>query len=146
MTKKPVAYVPGTWDLFHIGHINLLRRASRIASSIIICVDTDESVKRDKGQCPTIPYRDRAEILKACRYVDKVVRNNHTIPLVSRLRQLGINVIILGDCWQGKYLPGLLEAEAVLKILYLPYTKGISTTSIKMKIREDRTALEEIRT
>lgn len=146
MTKKPVVYVPGTWDLFHVGHINLLRRASRIASRVIVGVDTDESVERDKGQCPTIPYRARVEILKACRYVDKVVRNNHTIPLVSRLRRLGIDVIILADCWQGQYLPGLIEAEAALKILYLPYTKGISTTLIKMQIREDRKVLEEIKT
>jgi len=137
MIKKYVfVYVPGTWDLFHVGHLRLLKKASGVAHNLIVGIDTDKAVKRDKGEFPIIPYKERAELLKACQYVKKVTWNNHTVPSVGRLRKLGAEAVILADCWRNKYLTGKEEARREgIKIVYFPYTKSTSTTKIKEKIR-----------
>lgn len=137
MIKKYVfVYVPGTWDLFHIGHLRLLKKASRIAHNLIVGIDTDKAVKRDKGEFPIIPYKERVELLKACQYVSRVTWNNHTIPSIGRLRRLGAEAVVLADCWKRKYLAGKEEAKkGGIEIIYFPYTKSTNTTKIKKKIR-----------
>lgn len=135
--KYNIVYVPGTWDLFHIGHVRLLRRASKIAKQLIVGVDTDKSVKRDKGEYPIVSYRERTIIIKACRYVDKIIWNNHNVPPVNRLKRWKIEAVVLGSDWKGRYLSGQKEAEKEgIEIVYFPYTEDISTTQIKEKIKE----------
>jgi len=135
MTKKRVVYVQGTWDLFHIGHLNILRRARKIATKLIVGVNTDESVQEYKGDYPVIPYQDRVEILKACSLVDEVVMSK-MIFNVDNLKKLDVDVIVLGSDWKNRYLEGKEEAQkAGIEIIYFPYTEGISTTEIKAKIR-----------
>jgi len=140
MTEKyNVIYVPGTWDLFHVGHLRLLRRARKITDWLIAGVDTDKSAKRDKGGFPVIPYSERIELLESCRYVDEVTSNNHTIPPVKRLKELGIEAVVLADSWKNKYLTGKKEAEKEgIEIIYFPYTKSTSSTKIKERIRKNK--------
>ena len=135
MTKKHVVYVQGTWDLFHIGHLNILRKARKIATKLIVGVNTDESVQEYKGDYPVIPYQDRVEILKACSLVDEVVMSK-MIFNIDNLKKLDVDVIVLGSDWKSRYLEGKEEAQkAGIEIIYFPYTEGISTTEIKAKIR-----------
>jgi len=135
MTKKRVVYVQGTWDLFHVGHLNILRKARKIATKLIVGVNTDESVQEYKGDYPVIPYQDRVEILKACSLVDEVVMSKMIFD-VDSLKKLDVDVIVLGSDWKNRYLEGKEEAQkAGIEIIYFPYTEGISTTEIKAKIR-----------
>ena len=135
MPKKRVVYVQGTWDLFHIGHLNILRKARRIATKLIVGVNTDKSVQEYKGDYPVIPYQERVEILKACSLVDEVVMSK-MIFNIDNLKKLNVDVIVLGSDWKNRYLEGKEEAQkAGIEIIYFPYTEGISTTEIKAKIR-----------
>lgn len=134
MTKK-IIYVQGSWDLFHVGHLNLLQRAKKIAKKLIVGVNIDRSIKGHKGYYPIINFRDRVKILKACKYVDKVVKSDLTFN-IRQLKRLKIEVIVLGSDWKGKYVIGQIKAEEEgIKIVYFPYTKRISSTKIRKKIK-----------
>ena len=135
MAEKKIVYVQGTWDLFHVGHVNILRKAHRMAKELIAGVNTDESVKNHKGEFPVMPYCDRVKILKVCRYVDRVIKSDLTFD-IDMLRRYRIEVLVLGSDWENKYLAGVDEAKKMgIKIVYFPYTTGISTTKIKEIIR-----------
>jgi len=137
MIKKYRVFVPGAWDLFHIGHICLLKKARKIASKMIVGVDTDKSIKKRKGKFPIISFKDRVAILEACSGVDKVVSNKSGSLDVKQLIALNIEVVVVADDWKDKDLVGKNKVkEANIRIQYFPYTKGISSTKIKDKIRE----------
>lgn len=136
MTKKYRVFVPGAWDLFHVGHVNLLRRARKIASKLIVGVDTDTSITKRKGHPPIIPFKDRVTILKICSSVDKVVSNHSGSVAVNQLIALNIEVVVLASDWKDKNLAGRKKVEETgIKIRYFPYTEGISSTELKKKIR-----------
>jgi len=138
MIKKYRVFVPGAWDLFHAGHVRLLQKAKEIASMIIVGVDTDNSIKKRKGKPPIIAFKNRQIVLKACSGVDKIVNNKSGSLDVNQLNTLNIEVVVLADCWLNKNLVGKKEVEeAGIKIQYFPYTKGISSTKIKKKIKEE---------
>jgi len=135
MTKK-IVYVQGSWDLFHVGHLNLLQRAKKIAKKLIVGVNIDKSIKGHKGYYPIISFHDRVKILKACKYVDKVIKSDLTFN-IRQLKRHRIEVIVLGSDWEGKCVDGQTTAEmAGIKIVYFSYTKGISSTEIKEKIKK----------
>lgn len=132
---KKIVYVQGTWDLFHTGHVNILRKAYKMAKELIVGVNTDESVKRHKGDYPIISYHDRVKILKACKYVGRIIEGDLTFS-IDKLKRYKIEVLVLGSDWKGEYLAGVDEAKEIgIKVVYFPYTKGISTTKIKERIR-----------
>jgi len=134
---KKIVYVQGTWDLFHVGHVNILRKAHGIARKLIVGVNTDKSVKKYKGNCSIISYCDRVKVLKACRYVDKMIESDLTFN-IKKLKKYKIEVLVLGDDWKGKYLAGLDEAKKMgIEIVYFPYTEGISSTEIRKRIRKN---------
>lgn len=138
MTKKYRIFVPGAWDLFHAGHVRFLQEIRKIANEMIIGVDTDNSIKERKGQFPIIPFEDRVIILQACSGINKVVSNESGCINVSQLLALDIEVVALADYWLNDNLAGKREAEeAGIIIQYFPYTKGISSTKIKKKIKEE---------
>jgi len=135
---KKIVYVQGTWDLFHIGHVNILRKARKLAKELIVGVNTDRSVKKHKGYFPIISYHDRVKVLKACKYVDRVIEGDLTFN-IDKLKRYKIEVLILGSDWKGKYLAGVGEAKKIgIKIIYFPYTKRISTTKVREKIKNER--------
>lgn len=132
---KKIVYVQGTWDLFHIGHVNILRKAHKLAKELIVGVNTSASVKKHKGSCPIISYRDRVKMLKACKYVDRVIKGDLTFN-IDKLKRYKIEVLVLGSDWKGKYLAGVDEAKEIgIEIIYFPYTKGISTTKVRERIK-----------
>lgn len=128
-----IGYTTGVFDLFHIGHLNILKRAKEQCDFLIVGVSTDELVEEYKHKRPVICYGERVEIVKAIRYVDRVV------PQVSRDKfaaweELRFHKMFVGDDWKGT--PLWLELEEKFRphgveIVYFPYTQGTSSTFLK---------------
>ena len=126
-----IGYTTGVYDLFHIGHLNLLKNAKGMCDKLIVGVTTDELVYY-KGKKAMIPYSDRAEIVRSIKYVDAVVPQSDMDKL-SMCKKLGATVMFVGDDWYGteKWLEYKKQfAQEGIKIVYFPYTKGISSTMI----------------
>jgi glycerol-3-phosphate cytidylyltransferase len=128
---KTVVYTAGTWDLFHIGHLKIIQKSKKYGDILIIGVSTDEVVKSYKGAKPYIPYEQRKEIVKSLKYVDKVVKQEilHDIKILKKYK---VDVTTIGSDWKTRYLEGLeWMKKHGKKVVYLPYTEGISSTVIK---------------
>lgn len=133
---KVVVFTGGTFDLFHIGHLNILKKSKAFGDILVVGVSPDEVVMSYKKKKPIISFIERAEILKHCDYVDEVVQQDVlTDPKI--LEKYGVDIVTIGDDWKGKFLPGLEWAKENLNIqvIYLPYTKEVSSTEIKRKIK-----------
>ena len=134
-------YTGGTFDLFHAGHVKFLRRCKEIAGStgqVIVSLNTDEFIKEYKGKPPIISYEDRKLVLESCKYVDSVMQNYGGADSKESiiLAQL-IDVIAIGSDWarndyykQMNFTQDWLDEQDV-SLIYIPYTKGISSTLIK---------------
>lgn len=134
MTNKRIVFSAGTWDLFHIGHLNILRTSKKFGDYLIVAVSTDDLVKSYKKFYPAIPYKDRVEIVKACKYVDKAVKQTKLID-VDQLKRYKVNVITIGSDWKDRRLEGLEWAKKNgIDVIYIPYTKRINTSEIKKRI------------
>lgn len=142
--KKLIIYTAGTYDLFHFGHLNILLKARKMGSKLIVGVSSDKLIKAYKNIKPIIGYRDRVAILKHLSCVDKVIKQDKFFD-VSQLRKYKIDIIVLGDDWKGKSFPELENClkELNIKMVYIPYTRRLSTSSIKEKII--RSAVEIIK-
>ena len=131
-----VGYTTGVYDMFHIGHLNILRRAKEQCDFLIVGVSTDELVQHDKNKTPIIPFDERCEIVKAIRYVDKVV------PQIDKNKfaaweKLRFNKMFVGSDWQGTpQWQGYEQQFATVgvEIIYLSHTDGISSTMLREKI------------
>ncbi len=134
-----VGYTTGVFDLFHIGHLNILRRAKENCDKLIVGVTTDELLKTYKNKSPIIPFEERVEIIKSIEYVDEVVPQENMNKFLH-WKELNFNVVFVGDDWQNTDKWNLIEKEfeAVnVKVVYFPYTKGTSSTLInEILIRE----------
>lgn len=124
--KKIKVITYGTFDLFHIGHLNLLKRAKKLGDFLIVAVSSDE-FSRSKGKQPVFPLQQRMEILSSIRYVDQVIIENNWAQKVDDVKKYDVDIFVMGDDWQGKF--DFLKEHC--KVIYLPRTKGISTTQIK---------------
>ncbi|GEK88409.1 glycerol-3-phosphate cytidylyltransferase [Alkalibacterium putridalgicola] len=130
---KIVGYTTGVFDLFHIGHLNVIKKAHENCDYLIVGVTTDEEVERVKKKKPIIPYEERAEIVKAIRYVDEVVPENDTDKLKAA-EAITFNRIFKGDDWKGTPKWNRYEEEFNKKnidVMYFPYTKGTSSTHLR---------------
>lgn len=140
MKKETKIYIGGTFDLLHAGHIRLFKRAKKYADIVIVALNTDEFHKRYKGDYPILKLYERKKMLKACKYVDKVIVNIGNEDSKPAIIKVQPDFILHGDDWKGKSLMkqmGLTEAflqQQGIKMVYLPYTKGISTTEIKKRV------------
>lgn len=125
-----IGYTAGVFDLFHIGHLNILRNSKALCDRLIVGVSTDELVQETKNKQPTIPFIERCEIIRAIKYVDVVVAQDD-ISKLAMWHKIGFNIIFVGDDWQGKW-EGIAEqfAKRSVEIVYFPYTKGTSSTLI----------------
>lgn len=132
--KKVVVYTSGTWDLFHIGHLNLIRRSKELGDTLIVAVSTDELVESYK-EAAVIPFEERCEIVKACKYVDGVVKQV-VLSEIRQIKEINPDIITIGSDWKNKYLEGLewFKNQPGKKLVYLPYTKHTSSTKIKQKV------------
>lgn len=132
---KTIVFTGGTWDLFHVGHLNLLKQAKKYGDFLIVGVSTNKLISSYKGRSPILNYYQRSQIIKELRCVDMVVKQ-HELFDVDQFLSLGARYFVIGDDWLGKehLVPGLkwLQEHDCLK--YVPYTKGLSSTLIKESI------------
>lgn len=134
--NKLIGYTTGVFDMFHIGHLNILRRAKEQCDYLIVGVSTDELCMSYKHKTPIIPYEERKAIVEAIKYVDEVV------PQIDRDKfgaweRLHFNRMFVGDDWKGSELFAEVEkqfSDIGVDIVYFPYTKGTSSTLLKEKI------------
>lgn len=138
MEKKKVrVFTSGSFDLFHVGHLNILERSAALGDELIVGVSTDELIKHYKGMSPIIPFEQRLRIVASMRCVTKVVKQTK-LTEISQLKQEEIDIVTIGDDWENKYLEGLewMKQQPGKDVVYFPYTPGVSTTSIKKRIIE----------
>lgn len=126
--KKVITY--GTFDLFHIGHLNILKRAKELGDYLIVAVSSDE-FNAIKGKKCAIPDYERMEIVKAIRYVDEVIPENCWEQKVEDIKKHDVDIFVMGDDWEGKF--DFLKEYCEVK--YLKRTEGISTTKIKNELK-----------
>lgn len=130
---KRIGYTTGVFDLFHIGHLNILRTAKLECDYLIVGVTTDELAEMEKGIRPVIPFVERIEIVQSIEYVDDVVPQV-SYDKLEAWNNLKFNIVFVGDDWQGTERWMNLEREFCkvgVEICYLPYTKHTSSTKIK---------------
>ncbi len=132
MEKKIIGYTTGVYDMFHIGHLNVIRRAKEQCDYLIVGVSTDDLVKSEKGKTPVIPYEERAQIVEALKYVDRVVPQTDKNKLAA-WEQLGFHKMFVGSDWQGTPQWQAFERQFAplgVQIVYLPHTDGVSSTQL----------------
>lgn len=136
-TKKIKVFTSGSFDLFHIGHLNILERSAALGDELIVGVSTDELIQHYKGMPPIIPFEERFRIVSSIKCVTKVVKQVK-LTEVAQLQREEIDIVTIGDDWENKYLEGLewMKQQPGKKVVYFPYTPGVSTTGIKKKIIE----------
>lgn len=138
MKKYHVGYTTGVFDMFHIGHLNILRKAKEQCEYLIVGVTTDELCLSRKNKKPIICEQDRAEIVRAIRYVDEVVFQSDMNKL-EPVKKYGIGAVFVGSDWKGtpsweKYEKEF--AEVGCSVVYLDHTDGISSTMLREKIKQ----------
>lgn len=121
----------GTFDLFHIGHLNILRRAKALGDRLVVGVSSDELNFRKKGVRPQYPLEDRLKIVEAIRYVDEVFVEHSLEEKREYILEHAADILVMGDDWKGRFD----EFDDVCRVVYLPRTRGISSTEIKEHIR-----------
>jgi glycerol-3-phosphate cytidylyltransferase len=137
MKKYKIGYTAGVYDMFHVGHLNVIMNAKQYCDYLIVAVSTDEVVIKNKNKKPIINYEDRARIVEAIRYVDKVVPQVDYSDKKSAAVRYDIDVMFVGDDWKGTEKWNRIErelAEVGVDVVYLPYTQSISSTILKEKI------------
>lgn len=136
--KYKIGYTTGVFDMFHIGHLNILKRAKEQCEYLIVGVSTDELVREYKNKTPIVPFEERKAIVDAIRYVDAVV-DQTTMDKISAWEDLKFDAIFHGSDWKGSPLYNEYE-EAFSKVgvdlVFLPHTDGTSSTELAKKLQE----------
>lgn len=133
--KYKLGYTTGVFDMFHIGHLNILRRAKEQCERLIVGVSTDEVVMQYKNKKPTISFKERAEIVGAIRYVDEVVPQE-SMDKFAAWEKLQFDAIFHGDDWKGSSMYDEIEKKldsVGVDMVFLPHTDGISSTFLTGK-------------
>lgn len=134
-----IGYTTGVYDLFHIGHLNLLKNAKGMCDKLVVGVTVDELVAY-KGKKALIPFEDRIEVVRSCKYVDAAVPQ-YDMDKLAACKKLGATILFVGDDWYGtdkwrKYEEDF--SKEGIRIVYFPYTKGISSTKITEALKSTR--------
>lgn len=127
--KKIITY--GTYDMFHPGHLRLLKRAKALGDHLTVAISSDEFNKL-KGKSSYYSFEDRAEIVDALTIVDEVIREDNWEQKVTDIQKLNIDTFVIGDDWEGHF--DFLKEYC--EVIYLKRTEGISTTKIKEDLKE----------
>lgn len=135
--KKIRVFTSGSFDMFHVGHLNILEKSAALGDELIVGVSTDELIQHYKGMPPIIPFEQRVRIVSSIKFVTKVVKQVR-LTEIAQLQRENIDIVTIGDDWENKYLEGLewVKQQPEKKVVYFPYTPGVSTTSIKKRIIE----------
>ena len=143
MKKYKIGYTTGVFDMFHIGHLNILKKAKENCEYLIVGVSTDDVVISYKGKKPIIPYDERVSIIEALRCVDKVVPQKNMDKL-NAWKDLHFDVLFHGSDWKGSSMYNEMEKklrEVGVEVVFLPHTDGISSTflsDVLHKIYEEK--------
>ena len=137
-------YTGGTFDLFHSGHVNLLRRCKEIAGeygTVTVSLNTDAFIEEYKGKPPVISEEDREEVLLSCQYVDRVIMNIGGADSKPAIQMANPDYIVVGSDWakrdyyaQMGFTQDWLDIKGI-GLVYVPYTKKISSTNIKARMK-----------
>ena len=131
MKKKIIGYTTGVFDLFHVGHLNILKNCKAMCDKLIVGVTVDELVKY-KNKKPVIPFSERIEIIRSCKYVDAAIPQ-YNIDKIEVIKKIKANYLFVGDDWFNDKKWKLFEKKlrnSNCKIIYFPYTKNTSSTLI----------------
>ena len=137
-----IGYTTGVFDMFHVGHLNLLRRARENCDRLIVGVSTDEVVREYKHHDPIVSFEERVAIVTAIRYVDEVVPQT-SMDKFAAWEKLRFNRLFHGNDWKGSAMYNEVEAKlrAVgVEVVYFEYTQGTSSTMLSEALRERRKA------
>jgi glycerol-3-phosphate cytidylyltransferase len=133
-------YTGGTFDLLHYGHMNFLKQCSKISDRVIVSLNTDEFIFKYKNKYPIMTYNERKRSLEGIRYVDEVIPNIGGEDSKPAILSVHPNIVAIGDDWAKKdyfaqmnFTQDWLDEQDIV-LVYLSYTKGISTTDIKKRI------------
>lgn len=133
-------YTGGTFDLIHSGHVNFLRACAEIGD-VIVALNTDEFIAEYKGKPPIMSYHERSQVLREFKCVKHVIKNVGGVDSKPTIESIMPNVIAIGSDWARKdyykqmgFDQDWLD-EREISLLYIPYTKGISTTELKRRIQ-----------
>jgi len=138
MSKKIVGYTTGVFDMFHVGHLHLLKKAKNHCDYLIVGVSTDELVQSYKNKTPIIPFEDRLEIISSLKFVDEVVAVTHRDKKKAAV-DVGYDVLFVGDDWKGSDIFNDLEEflkQYNAKVHYFPYTSGVSSTQFRAILQD----------
>lgn len=120
----------GTFDLFHIGHLNMINRLAALGDRLVIAVSTDE-FNTGKGKSSVVSYEDRAKIVNSIKGVDLVIPETSWDQKVSDIKEYDVDIFAIGDDWTGKFD----ELKELCEVVYLSRTDGISSSEIKQMLR-----------
>ena len=136
-----VLYTGGTFDLFHYGHVNFLKKCHSICDNVVVALNTDEFISQYKST-PILTYTEREQSLLECKYVSKVVPNVFGQDSKPTILSVNPDIIAVGDDWCHKDYYAQMDFtqqwldDRNITLIYVPYTKGISTTEIRARIDE----------
>ena len=133
-----IGYTQGTFDMFHIGHLNLLRNAKAQCDYLVVGVNSDELVSQYKNKKVIIPLKERMDIVGAIRYVDNVIECESLDKMVAH-KKIHFNKLFIGDDWKGNSRweeTGRIMKELGVELIYLPHTQGTSSTMLRDKLKD----------
>ena len=131
MKKEKIVLTYGTFDMFHIGHLNLLNRLKSLGDKLIVAVSTDE-FNSIKGKKTLIPFEQRALIVQNIKCVDIVIAEENWEQKIDDIKKYNVDIFAMGDDWKGKF--DFLKDYC--KVVYLPRTQNISTTELKKELNK----------
>lgn len=131
MKKEKIVLTYGTFDMFHIGHLNLLNRLKSLGDKLIVAVSTDE-FNSIKGKKTLIPFEQRALIVQNIKCVDMVISEENWEQKIYDIKKYNVDIFAMGDDWKGKF--DFLKDYC--KVVYLPRTQNISTTELKKELNK----------
>lgn len=133
MKQYSIGYTTGVFDMFHVGHLNILKKSKEKCDYLIVGVSTDELVTEYKHKRPVIPFEQRIEIVESIRYVDKVVPQ-FTLNKYEAWERFHFNVLFHGNDWQGSDIYNQMEKELSsvgVDIVFFEHTPGVSSTILR---------------
>ncbi len=140
MKKYKVGYTTGVFDMFHIGHLNILKKAKEQCEYLVVGVSTDDVVKTYKNKTPIIPFEERIAIVEAIKYVDKVVPQKSMNKMVA-WEEIHYDALFHGSDWNGSDMYKKITEELSCvgaEVVFLPHTDGISSTILADILHEHR--------
>jgi len=131
VNKYKIGLTFGVFDMIHSGHVNLLQNAKKQCKKLIVCVSSDEYVRKVKNHEPIIPLKERIKVVEALKYVDEVAIQTLTFGKKEAVAKFQPNVLFVGDDWTPSTYTGM---NLGVPVVFLPYTKGISSTELRARV------------